>query len=699
MAIHLRRTQTVRTLTRMGGFKPSCRTIVLMAGLAAATMSPLAMALEQPNKMPEAPASAVPGKPVVNKPSGTASMPATTNTPAPTATAPGSSAPAAPAGSAASAAVAKGSFRVSRFIVEYANMSSGMPAEDVLARNAKVGLNFDGNTYSAPATGNGDVIRTIAELNTTPAAYDVSAISAVCKAIVGELNNAGYAAIFVVPSPKDIDDNGGDIRQGRDEMVLTVVPGRVDAVRATRLNTANYGFLDFAPGGSVNRVKNNSPIKSGDAVDKAKLDEYVYRLNRHPGRRVDVALSGATASPSGSALDKAFDVNVDYLINEGKPWTIYFQVANNGTDATQPWRQRVGFLNNNLTGNDDILLLDYNTAGFKDSHNLAASYDFRIAEPLRAKVYGSWNSYTASDVGFNFSNFKGDGYSIGGELVWNVLQRREWFIDLVGGVRYDHTKVTQEIIPGFEIVGDGGWTLPYAGFRAGQQSDSYNLGINASFETTASSPDQAEVNRMGRFNADRDFSLLKAGIESSFYLEPLFNRGTPTTLAHEIYVGVRGQYAFNDRLPPMYQAVDGGMYTVRGYEESVVSGDNSVIGSVEYRLHVPRLYKPYAEGDTIPVLFGEQMRWRPTEAFGRPDWDLILKAFCDVGNTTVNNKAVFESDYTLASVGFGAELQIRHNIAVRADWGYVLNEAIDAAGTVRAENGDNRFHFVFTLSF
>lgn len=68
------------------------------------------------------------------------------------------------------------------------------------------------------------------------------------------------------------------------------------------------------------------------------------RLNRHPGRVDPVVTPG-----SGPGL-----VGIDYIVNEVKPWLILGEVSNTGTEETDEWRYRIGFLHTQLTGADDI---------------------------------------------------------------------------------------------------------------------------------------------------------------------------------------------------------------------------------------------------------------------------------------------------------------------------------------------------------
>ena len=72
------------------------------------------------------------------------------------------------------------------------------------------------------------------------------------------------------------------------------------------------------------------------------------------------------------------EVNLDNLVSEVRPWYAYAQVSNTGTKQTDPWRERFGFVHNQLTGNDDVLSIDYLTAGFEQSHAIVGSYELPV---------------------------------------------------------------------------------------------------------------------------------------------------------------------------------------------------------------------------------------------------------------------------------------------------------------------------------
>jgi hemolysin activation/secretion protein len=453
------------------------------------------------------------------------------------------------------------------------------------------------------------------------------------------------------------------------------------------------------------RMLRQSPLREGDLLRSDTLDRYVFRLNRHPGRRVDAALA-----PGGSQAD---ELDLDYLIYEPKPWTLYAQLSNTGTEFTDEWRQRFGFIHNQLTGRDDILRLDYLTTGFDDSHTVIGSYEFPLMDgKLRVKPYGSYQEYTASDVGFAGEEFEGTSWQAGLEGALNVFQRRASFIDVVAGFRWEGIKVRNALA---QQEGNDDFFIVYGGGRFERFTDRSGTLASAILEANLADlagTDPAEIERMGRSDVDEDFVVFKYDLEHSFFLEPVLfrdawrgeapvdpamGRGRGQTLAHELAFMVRGQEALGSRLIPNFQTVLGGLYTVRGYDESLAPGDSSTLFSVEYRFHVPRALSVNPQPSR--TVFGEPFRFRPTGPYGVTDWDLILKGFFDIGrvrNTDLQAQ-VGESDQTLSSVGVGLNLEFKQNLRVRVDWGFVLQDA--ESGNRRNESGDHRVHFEGTLFY
>ena len=447
-----------------------------------------------------------------------------------------------------------------------------------------------------------------------------------------------------------------------------------------------------------NAIRRNSPVQAAGspgtaALRRDLLDDYIFRFNRHPGRHVDVAVSAASEKDPGKVV-------LDYLVAETKAWSVYTQVSNTGTKQTDEWRERFGFVTNQATNHDDTLSLDYTTAGFSKSHTVNLSYEapFTVGSRLRYRAYGTFEEFTASDVGFSKENFSGEEYLAGAEVIYNVFQRRDAFIDLAVGGRYEDVRVNNANV---KQTGQATFAVPYVSLRFEQNAEISSTAANVTFQGRLTGTSQDQLNRLGRLNSNRDAYLVQADATHAFFLEPVFNHKqfeeAKGTLAHELALSLHSQYTFSDdRLIPQAEEVAGGFYSVRGYPESIVAGDTVVVGSTEYRFHLPRAFSPREVPQKTPFnrVLGQDFRVVPQVPYGRPDLDVIFRAFFDAGRV-FNNKALsFEKDQTLLGTGVGLELQLRQNFTIRVDYGIPL---MSIPNEVTA--GSGRVHFSATLLY
>jgi hypothetical protein len=537
-----------------------------------------------------------------------------------------------------------------------------------------------------------------------------SGVLAIYNQLIIQLNSRGIIGVFVVVSAEDMKsrpnpeqkpdgpkllDVDEDIRGTRTSMKFVVVTSVVKEVRTVAMSDAATGERVDNP--SQQSIREHSPLQPAaagaaernDLLRKDVLDDYVLRLNRYPGRRVDVALSG-TNVPG--------ELNLDYLVSENRSWYAFAQVSNTGTSQTADIRERFGYVNNQLTQRDDTLTLDYMTADFSKSHGIQASYElpFMNLERVRYKVYGSWSEYTASDVGQNLVQFTGTGWSVGNELIMNIFQQRELFIDAIAGLKVEESQTM-----GGAGTGLGLFTEPYLGLRLERATDLATTTGGVKVIGFFTGTDMTELEMLGTTSPTRNPIVLQYDFSQSFFLEPLldprkFSEGK-STLAHEMFFSVRGQYAFDNRLVPQAQTVAGGLFSVRGYPESIVAGDSTIIGTMEYRFHIPRIFPVQNDPTKTPFLWNQSFRASPQTVYGRPDWDLIFRAFTDVAQVDISNRQAFESHRTLWGAGVGMELQVKQNFNLRADWGIPLNAFEDLG--VRTGPDSSRLHFSATILY
>jgi hemolysin activation/secretion protein len=569
--------------------------------------------------------------------------------------------------------------------------------------NTEVELGTSSQGYIAPGKDTPTAVRKISDLNVEGATqFSRGAILTIDKAIVRSLNAQGFGAVLVVPSPNDIDPQDLSDQRPRRRGTMHLL---ISVPTAARVRTIASG--DRIPS-SQTRIDNpahkliihNSPIQASTQpslgttafFNQYDVNQYVDRLNRQPGRRVDVALSAA---------DEPDQYTLDYLVNEDKPWYAYAQVSNTGTPITGTWRERFGVVDNELTGNDDILSID-GVTDFNLSTNITASYEFPLfseipsmgTDRLRARVYGLWDTYTAADLGLLSDTFTGSDYSGGAEIAYNIYQKGNTFLDFIGGIRYQNSQVKSSFEQTNAIAN---YFLPYIGGRLQNYQYTYYYVASVNAEGGITSTNSSTLAEMGRANPDSDFVLIQPNIQTSFYLEPIIDSSNfqagRSTLANELYFRFSGQWSLGYRLIPQFEQAAGGFYTVRGYPEAETAGDSVFLGTAEYRFHVAR-FLGVSPNPTPVKIFGDPFRVLPEQPYQRPDWDCILRGFIDAGQVLQTHKVAGEYNDSLVGAGAGIELQFRQNIDIRGDWGVAL-----AGLSNRVTVGSSQFTLLVTLLY
>jgi hemolysin activation/secretion protein len=602
-------------------------------------------------------------------------------------------------------------FPVSAFEIRYLRENPlHPPIEDVMELPMLLGETPTG--FVAPREGPELVSIALADVAARkPERYHASAIQYILERIRDYYVAQDILGVYVAPDPTQISELGVDLRSPNDAvMTLIVTTGIVTEMRTIASgervreggqiepddridNTLHTRIIERSP---IRPQREGDPLRQ-DLLRKTELDAYLFHLARHPGRRVDASVAAAQ-EVGGIALD--------YIVTENHPFVLYAQLSNTGTQSTDYLRQRFGFFNTQFTNNDDVLSLDYTTANFSDLHSVVASYEAPFPnDRIRWRVYGGYSQYDASEVGQFLNLFEGESIVGGGEITANIYQNREFFLDIAGGIRLQNEDVENNTFaPFFVTEGNEFFIFPHVGLKFDRDTEWVRSDGALIFEFQwgdMTDTDQSELNRLGRTLPDRDWVVMKWSFGHSVFLEPLLNReawedpSTPesSTLAHELNLSFRGQYAFDQRLIPQSEHVVGGLYSVRGYPESVVAGDSAIVASVEYRYHVPRGFAVQPEPRQM---FGQAFRMAPQYVYGTPDWDLVLKAFFDYGRTIISNPLAFENaNESLYGAGIGVDFLYRRNINIRVDWGFALDDL--RAGPVNS--GANRLQFVATFMY
>ncbi len=526
-----------------------------------------------------------------------------------------------------------------------------------------------------------------------------SAINAIEQQLVAFLNHKGIAGVWITVSPKQFRDNRSIRQSGDTGLDLIIHTTAVSAVQTIAEGGRFTGQKTAVNNPELSWIQADSPLQPASApatasseslLNRRALDNYIDALDRQPGRQVSAAIS-PSAVPGEVALK--------YLVHQSNPWTAYFQLANTGTPQTNIWRETYGFTDTELTGNDDILSINYSTAGFTRENDVNASYSIPIMNPdrLRFRVYAGYDSFSSADVGFPGNSFNGDQSNIGGEFILNLFQHRRLFIDGIVGLKYQHIFVDNTLLG---ITSTGDFIQPYIGLHAERYTPTNQFTADATVLVSRTSDSEVTLEDLGRPNVERDPTIFQGDVSDAFYLEPLLEPSAyaagKSTLANQIVISAQGQGAFNQRLIPESEAIAGGLYTVRGYPEAATAGDSVGIETLEYRLHIPRLFPVNPKP---PMVFGSPFRFAPQQPYGNPDWDLILKSFLDVGEVINSQRLSYEQNPILVGTGVGAELDLKRNISLQVDWGIALNSIGTVADGNRVTAGSSQFNFVFTFSY
>lgn len=599
-------------------------------------------------------------------------------------------------------------YPVSAFEIEYAGAGKfagkKLPNTDQLL-SVSVQLGRLKGAYADPGAGSPEVLR-LRDLTTTQT-FSAGAIQAISSAVVQKFGPKVASGVFVVPDPEQISPStGADLRKGGSKKLkLLVYVGVVKEVRTVAKGPS------YEPPNPVNteryeRIAKNSPIKAGELLEKPVLQDYLSRVNRYPGRRADSSVS-ASGEPGA--------VYLDYLIREDKPWFFYAQTSNTGTPESGLWRSRVGGTLRQLAGIDDILNAEYSVSELGKTRAVNMAYEFAPVFPdvLKVSAFGSYADFTADQVGFNKDRFTGSSSSAGLSLTYTPVVIHGYFVDTLLGAAWRNVQVNN---PAAGTKGNVDFFVPYIGTAVSKETEWSNFATMVRLETNLSGvagTKEAELPKLGRFNTSKDFVIGHWETRHSFYLEPVIDRlawleakdWKKARQVHELAFSGRAQYVFgNKRVVPQLEDIVGGFSTVRGYPQSTTVGDNTAMGSAEYRFHFPRILRPSSEVDFSSPVFPSQgpgdavqagdvkprFATRPPAILAKPDWDLILRTFFDAGVAQNNQRDPnTERDRTLAGAGLGAELQVSRYLNLRCDWGFALKSVSDRLMSRPVKAGDN----------
>jgi hemolysin activation/secretion protein len=529
----------------------------------------------------------------------------------------------------------------------------------------------DGVWQPAPAGADPVPLRTVKGQISSASA---SVISKVVLAYFRERRIDGVVARVVAPEPGK-----------KAPLLVAVMVGTVSNVRTRAIGADGSESVD-APDNA--RIATNSPLQAnaeGGAATLLRqemLEDYLFRLNRMPGRQVSSDIVPG---------DLPGTVTLDYLLQERRMFTVQLQGSNTGTEQNGRWIEQLGIIGTRILNLDDVLDIRGATNTFDGVYSISGSWEGRMGEidQLRWRASGDWSSYDASDVGIQGNNFTGVTWGAGGALAWNFVQVHDLFIDLEAGCRGWYSDVDQS----FGTFGSSYFVTPYGQLNFFSQTRNAVFSANVGFEWTGASGSPADLTTMGRLNPSAEWWTIRGDAVYTTFLDQLCDPNSDSAV-HQITARVGGQWIPGGaRATPVAQNVVGGFYTVRGYAQALSVGDNTVAGSLQYDFHVTRALPASPAGE----IFGKPFRWTTESGTGMPpSWDVSPHVFFDAGYTSTNGPTVGElSSATLTSVGIGVTAMVGTNFSITVDWGIALQD-VSALGV---QAGDSQVWFVGSLSF
>ena len=472
--------------------------------------------------------------------------------------------------------------------------------------------------------------------------------------LVSVYQKQNYAGIYVRVQPDAIKE----AKLKEDILPIEVIEIPVTNIVITSFdvehNIKEEGFL------SKDLIKEWSPVESGQVANQKELDDFINLLNLNPDRYVSATISEG-ATPGSLA--------VGYDVYEVDPWHYFIQIDNAGTDDRK-WTPRLGLINTNLTGRDDKLTIMAQGApekGIEDNYSVYGSYDFPLWTPrLRLNIFGGRSEYEVDGGGG--IDFLGHGSLYGGKLRFNVLQHNGWFFDVTSSLSQEKSKVTSSLFSQFfgNQVTVNLWGI---GVEAYQRNDisSTSLAIDRVQSLSGGSGQSHywdSVSSTGaRTNADQDFEILTFSANHSRFLDP--------DKIHR-FLGTFKYIRPNARLIPAKMTTFGGMYSVRGYEESRIVADGGLLASLQY------------EYDLVKKEQREE-----SSSNGAQDKKTWLKklaplAFIDFGRAQIKDSVAGENGAKeLVSIGTGLIVEIGEHFNGAVYYGFPLRRT----DTTRSKDG------------
>ena len=394
-------------------------------------------------------------------------------------------------------------------------------------------------------------------------------------------------------------------------------------------------------------VKRRFLVEKGQIVNSKKLETSLHSINKQPDRTIRAVLSpGATPETSDVLLK---------VEKEKSPQHFYAELNNRGTKNTSQNRWGLGYVNNNLSGNDDILSIRGVSNSDTDVYSGSIAYDFPVSRyNTRLGVYGA---YSKADIGGQFAVLTPEGHA----NVWGLYVSHPWLDkEFFDEATNTSLALTSNLTAGFDSISVYNKIL--SSETSHDELRVFKAGIN--FEETDNAGRggfTAEMHAgipgfLGSMSKN-EVSVLRvdSGGEFQKYIGSL-SRITRLPVSSLLINNFRYQVS-EFSLVNSEQMLIGGADTVRGFPENEYLADYGWINNVEIR--TPLFFLP-----SILKVPYDKKHTSISEA-------VQLVGFLDLGKGYLNRPRVNETkDKYLVGAGLGFRFNLYDHLRGRIDLGF-----------------------------
>ncbi len=362
-------------------------------------------------------------------------------------------------------------------------------------------------------------------------------------------------------------------------------------------------------------------LERGESLKISELDRAVTWTNTNPFRRVRVHIQPVDAG----------EADIIVGVEEKLPIRLTASYDNTGNEILGENRYVAGVTFGNAWGRDHQVSYQFITSDDIEIFR-AHALDYRI--PLRWRhVLNFSGSYVLASPTFLDGYFTQKGESINAEAKYIVpFRHKRWRGELSSAVSFKETNNNLEF---------GG---------SPQLSATIDV-LTGTFVAVAIREDKRGnwltsatlVGSAGDFNSrsTRDsYESSRLGANPNFYYTQLTGQRT-TTLTPRLTSTARGMFQLSStNLVPTEQFSLGGLSTVRGYEERILSGDSgySFTHELQYRLNPVTLHKRLPKMDWAGLFFADYGRViQKTPLIGQRKSDYLLSAGVGLRASLGNN--------------------------------------------------------------